>query len=214
VSLVKAEYGPTLPALLRPLPRAARFAVWGGLALVLAVALWLGLGGRSDPETHVVVRGERTFNLVHGDRLRRVATPGTLLALDRPDQADRFVVRALLLEPYRGSAGGTLPVYADGYVRRLREDEPGLRLVAEGRTRVNGVPGYQVVLRGRRDGRAIYRRDVFLVEDVDGKRDGVILQLTSSFASGTPNAEATGSHGPLKQPLRTFRFGTERSGGE
>jgi hypothetical protein len=40
-----------------------------------------------------------------------------------------------------------------------------------------------------------------------------VIELESTPAAGTPNALGTGDAGPLKVALRSFRFGTERSGG-
>ena len=48
---------------------------------------------------------------------------------------------------------------------------------------------------------------------LDPVREGVILELAATPVSGTPNAQSTGNHGALKKPLRSFRFGTERTGG-
>jgi hypothetical protein len=39
------------------------------------------------------------------------------------------------------------------------------------------------------------------------------VQLRTTRAAGTPNADRTGGTGALKQPLRSLRFGTERVGG-
>ena len=83
----------------------------------------------------------------------------------------------------------------------------------EGRTRVNDSTGYQVTWRERRDGRSIYARDIWLVPPKPGARDAVVLELRTTPAAGTPNADRVGGTGALKQPLRSFRFGTERVGG-
>jgi hypothetical protein len=102
-ALVKDEYGPTLPELLRGVPRWARIATWAAIALVLAVGLWLGTGGAAAPETHAVVRGDRTFNLAWDpSRLQRVEQEGTLLALEgrRGDLfLDSYTVSSVTLPP-------------------------------------------------------------------------------------------------------------------
>jgi len=215
VSVVKPQYGPTLPELLGALPRGLRIAAVALLALLIVAALALAIRSRPD-ETPVIVRGPATFNLVYGSQLKRVSQPGSLLALrrERGDLfLDSYVVRALRLAPYRGVVGGTLPVFADGYLQRLRRRYAQYDLVLEGRTRINNALGYQVVLRARRDERTLFVRHVLVVPDKpEGARDGVVIELESTYGAGTPNALGAGNFGPIKQPLRSFRFGTERKG--
>jgi hypothetical protein len=214
--LVRPEAGPTLPDLLRPLPRVARAAVWGGLAAIVLVLAWLALGGADPAEEEIVVRGERTFNLAHGGTFERVAAPGALLALQRRREdglfLDGFTVRPLTLPPYRGAASGTLPLVGGERLAALERRLEGFRPAnpVEGRTRVNAAPGYQLTYALRRDGRTIYARDILLVPDAPGERRGVLLELRTTPAAGTPNAARVGATGALRLPLRSFRFGTER----
>jgi hypothetical protein len=215
VSPVKPEYGPTLPELLAPRPRWVRVAVAAALALVAAAGLYLAV--KPSDETAVLVRGPVTFNLVHGPEFVRAREPGALLALRRSRGGlflDSYVIRPLTLPPYRGAVGGTLPVYAFGYLRELGRRYDGFRFVSEGRTRINNGIGYQVVFRAKQGTRTLYGRHLLLVpEEPEGLRRGVVLELLSTPAAGTPNAEGTGAQGPLKTPLRSFRFGADREGG-
>lgn len=218
-TLVKDEYGPTLPELLRGVPRWARWAAWGAIALIAAIGIWLGTGGAAAPETHAVVRGERTFNLAWDpSRLQRIQQPGALFALEghRGDLfLDGFTVRSVTLPAYRGTSGGVLAVLAATRLRELRATAPGF--VAsnppDGRTRVNDSTGYQITWRERRGGRTIYARDIWLVAPEPGSREALLVELRTTPAAGTPNADRTGGTGALKQPLRSLRFGTERVGG-
>jgi hypothetical protein len=218
-TLVKDEYGPTLPELLRRVPRWAQFAAWAAIALVVAVGLGLGTGGAAAPERHAVVRGERTFNLAWDPRrLQRVQVPGTLFALEgrRGDLfLDSLAVKPVTLPAYEGAPGGVLAVLAARRLQQLRETVPGFQASnpPEGRTRVNDSTGYQVTWRERRGGRSIYARDIWLVPPVPNARDAIVVELRTTPAAGTPNADRTGGTGALKQPLRSLRFGTERAGG-
>ena len=218
-SLVRDEYGPTLLELLRGASGPVRLAAWAGSAVLLAVGVWLGTGGASPRATHEVVRGERTFNLAWSpSRLRRVEVPGALFALEgrRGDLLlDSFTVRAVDLPAYRGAPGGVLAVLGARRLEELRRTAPGYRPSnpPEGRTRVNDATGYQITWRERRGGRTIYARDVWIVPPVAGDRNGLLVELPTTPAAGTPNADRTGANGALKQPLRTLRFGTERAGG-
>ena len=216
VSVVKPQYGPTMPELVRRLPRAGRIAVVALVALLGALAVVLALTSRPD-ETNVVVREPVTFNLTYGPQLTRVSQPRTLLALRRDRNGlflDSYVVRPLTLPPYKGAAGGLLPLYSVAYVEDLRKRYGDFDLVLEGRTRINNAIGYQVVLRAKRGPRTLYVRHLLLVpDDPEGERRGVVLELESTPAAGTPNAIGIGNAGPLKQAMRSFRFGTSREGG-
>jgi len=216
VSVVKPQYGPTMPELVRTLPRAGRIAVVALVALLVVLAIVVALSSRPD-ETNVVVRDPVTFNLTYGPQFERVTQPGALLALRRERGGlflDSYVVRPLTLPPYRGAAGGLLPVYAFGYLKGLRKRYGDFDLVLEGRTRINNAIGYQLVLRAKRGPRTLYVRELLLVpDDPEGARQGVVLELESTPAAGTPNAVGIGNAGPLKQAMRSFRFGTSREGG-
>ena len=215
MSVVKPQYGPTMAQLVGGLPRGARIAVAALAALLIAGAALLALRSR-EPETHVIVRGPVTFNLAHGPSLQRVSRPGALLALRRERQGlflDSFVVRRLDLPAYRGSAGGAFPVFAVGYLERMRRRYGSLEVALEGRTRINNAIGYQLAMRAKLGPRTLYARHLLLVpEQPEGSSRGVVLELESTPAAGTPNAAGTGNAGPLKQAMRSFRFGTSREG--
>lgn len=217
VPVTKAEYGPTLPQLLAPRSLAVRA---GAAALAVAVAigaLAIVLASRPD-EAQVLVREPVAFNLVHGPQWERVERPGALVALRNTGQSglflDAYVIRELRLPAYRGVAGGTLPVYATGYVRTLPARYAEFEPVSEGRARINNAIGYEITFRARRGERRIYGRHYLLVEeDPPGLRRGVVIELESTPAAGTPGPTEIGNHGALKTPLRSFRFGTDRKGG-
>jgi len=216
VSVVKPGFGPTLPQLVGGLPRPLRVAAIALAALMVVVAATLALALRAA-ETNVIVRGPVTFNLTYGSKLERVTRPGALLALRRERDGlflDSYVVRRLDLPPYRGAVAGTLPAYAVRYLDELRGRYGAFELAADGRTRINNGIGHQLVLRARRGGRTLYVRHLLLVpDDREGLRRGVVVELESTPAAGTPNAVGVGNAGPLKQAMRSFRFGTERKGG-
>jgi hypothetical protein len=217
VPVIKAEYGPTLPQLLarRPLPVRVAAAALAGL-IVLAAALVL-IASRED-DTAVLVRTPVTFNLVYGKQWDRVSVPGALVALRNTGAGglflDSYTIRDLRLPAYRGLAGGTLPVYAVRYVRELRSRYRRFEPIAEGRARINNAIGYEVTFRARVGERRLYGRHYLLVdEEPAGNRRGVVIELESTPAAGTPSAIEIGNHGALKTPLRSFRFGEDRKGG-
>jgi hypothetical protein len=216
VSAVKPQYGPSLVAMLAPRPLAVRIAAGAFAALLVVAVVLVAQRARAD-ETFVLERKPVTFNLAYGPQFHRVPKAGTLLALSHTRNGlflDSYVVRELDLPPYRGAVGGMLPVYAFDYLARQRKRYPGYEFVNEGRTRINNGVGYAVTFRAKRGARTLYVKHLLLVEELpDGHRKGVVIELTSTAAAGTPNATEIGNHGALKQPLRSFRFGTDRKGG-
>ena len=214
---MKAGYGPTLPQLLAPRHLALRVAAVAAAVAIVGAAIAIALSSRTA-ETAVLIRKPVTLNLIYGTQWERVAQPGTLVALRHESAGglflDAYAIRDLTLPPYRGAAGGMLPAYAEGYLRRLERRYPDLELVGEGRARVNNAIGYAVTFRTRSGGRRLYGRHYLLVEEEpEGRRRGVVMELESTPAAGTPNADEIGNHGALKTPLRSFRFGEDRTGG-
>ena len=217
VSVLKPEYGPTLLELLAPRSLAVKIAA-GAVALALLVAAAaIALGSRAD-ETQLIVRKPITFNFVYGPQFHEVRQRGTLAALRHDGGGlflDSFVVRDLTLPAYRGAVGGVLPVYIERYRSALARRYSDFEYVNEGRVRINNGIGYSLTFRARLGTRRLYGRHLLLVEDdPDGRRHGVIVELESTPKAGTPRAEEIGNAGALKMPLRSFRFGTERKGGE
>ena len=78
MSVVRPEFGPTLPELVAPrvraLPRAGQVAFWAIVAVLAVAVVLVALRlARGDERAHIVVREPVAFNLVHGEGLRRVA---------------------------------------------------------------------------------------------------------------------------------------------
>ncbi|HEV2820083.1 MAG TPA: hypothetical protein VGW11_06215 [Solirubrobacteraceae bacterium] len=213
-TLVKPGFGPSGPDLLRRLPRAVRTAL-AALAIVLAgLVVWWATLGANAGQTWVLVEEPFPFNLTYGEDFEQVGSDEAALVLERYRDDGLFVsslaVKEVTLPPYRGLASGMLPLYATAHVAQLRESLEGFELVEEGKTRVNLVPGYEVVFKAQRGERTIYGRDVFLVPETPGQRQGALIELRATPASGTPNAQSIGTVGSIKQPYRSFRFGAER----
>ena len=214
---MKPEYGPTLLQLMAPRHLVVRVAAAVLAVSILVVAVVIALTSRPD-ETRVLIRQPVTFNFVHGPQWASAERAGTLVALRHESPKglflDGYAVRELRLPPYRGAVSGTLPVYADAYLRTLPRRYPAFELVGEGRARLNNAIGYAVTFRARTGTRRLYGRHYLLVEEEpEGARHGVILEIESTPAAGTPNAAELGNHGALKTPLRSFRFGEDRKGG-
>ena len=217
-SLVRPEFGPTLPEIAGPWvrrrPRWLRIAVVAAVLLV-AVATVLAVRGSAEPTTTVVVRSPLAFNLVYqADRLDRIA-PGAgeeLRLHSKPgDRAPALIaVRPVRLPPYTGDPAGTLPVFASRLIAQMQRADPTFVLRSEGRARVNGQPGYQIQFQVTRNGRTVYGRRALLFEDKPAVREGADITLLATRSPTVPNVDSVGSNGPTKLVYRSFRLGTER----
>lgn len=217
VPVMKAEYGPTLVQLLAPRSFALRLAAVAVATTIVIAAAAIALASRPD-ETAVLIRNPVTLNFIYGPQFQPVRRAGTVVALRHESPSglflDAYALRDLWLPPYRGAASGTLPIYADRYVRTLPRRYPGYEFIGEGRARINNAIGYAVTFRASTGNRRLYGRHYLLVEEEpEGRRHGVVLEIESTPAAGTPNADEVGNHGALKTPLRSFRFGEDREGG-
>jgi len=216
VSVVREEFGPTLPELLGSRLGVPARKVWLGLAAVavaaVAVVLWLSL--RPAPgQSAVVVRKPVTFNLIHTSALRRVAPrAGEELRLESasgPPQS--FVVHPLSISPYKGDVSAALTFMSARLIDEMRAQYPGFLWRGDGRVNVNKQPGYQIVFQARVNGRTTYGKRVLLVVGPDPPpRSGLDITLLAARSGGVPKADAVAANGALKTPYRSLRFGTER----
>jgi hypothetical protein len=210
---MRPEYGPTLGRLLEPRWRAAsrlvRAAVIAGLAMLVLLAAALALQLQSAGYSH---GGRVPFGFKYKGLYRTAPDAGAYVKVQSRDGADvprySYEVYPLTLPPYAGSASGALPSYATGYIAALRARSSDFELRGEGKTRVNTVPGYQVLYTTRVDGREMYGRDVLLVPPREGARAGVtIAMLTAADATKEVKAPSeVASTGVLLRPLKTFTF--------
>jgi hypothetical protein len=121
-----------------------------------------------------------------------------------------FAVNPLRLPPYTGASGAEVPIYAAEYVRALRRRYPDVVLRGEGKSRItNTLSGYQVAYTATIGGREMMGRDMLLVPERPGARDGLaVVMLTAPGAdSQITSPLEIASTGVLQRPLKTFSFG-------
>ncbi len=211
---MKSEYGPTLGELLAPrwraVPRLARATVigLGVAALALAAALVLSLQSASYSQGGAV-----PFSFHYKALYRAHADPGAYVKVQSRDGDGGlkylYEVYPLTLAPYSGVVSGELPSYASGYIAGLRARSTAFQLRGEGKTRVNTVPGYQVLYSERVAGREVYGRNVLLLPPRPGARRGVEIVMLSAADATVEVKEPSevASTGVLLAPLKTFTFG-------
>jgi hypothetical protein len=204
---LKPQYGPTLGTLLAPrwyaAPKGVRWLVRAAgvgivvIAIAAALTLW--------PATYSH-GGAAPFHFSYRGLYRSTPEPGQYVRIDRRAGGrleDSFAVSPLRLPPYSGGLSGELPVYASGYIAGLGRKFSDFVLRGEGKTRVNTVPAYNIFYTARVEGREMYGRDVLLLPERQGVRDGVVLEmLTRPRPPLTPQEVATA--GVLERPVETF----------
>lgn len=211
---IRQEYGPTLGRLLSPRWRAASPVARVAVRALVVGVIALAIGAFLTLENAHYSRGGRVpFSFSYRGLGRVTPAPGEWVRLERHAAdgrlEDSFAVRRLVLPRYSGSLSGEQPLYAAAYIRMLRIRDNDFVLRGEGKTRVNAVPAYNVLYTTRVAGRTMFGRDVLLVAQRPGAREGVnIVMLTSP----TANAQVTSplevaSAGVLLKPVKTFTLG-------
>jgi hypothetical protein len=216
VSVVREEFGPTLPELLGGRLGVPARKLWLGLAVVgvVAVAIVLWLSVRPAPgQTAVVVRKPVTFNLIYTSALRRLAPrAGEELRLESasgPPQS--FVVHPLRIPPYKGDVSAALTFMSARLIDEMRAHYQGFIWRSDGRVNINKQPGYQIVFQARVNGRTTYGKRVLLVAGPDPPpHAGLDMTLLAARSTGVPKADAVAANGALKTPYRSLRFGADR----
>jgi hypothetical protein len=218
MSVVRSEFGPTLPELLGPrvraLPRLGRLGLALAAAAVVALLAWLLIVRPEQGLDTVVVRGPVTFNLVYSSDAMHRTPPraGELLRLrTRSGPSSTMTVRALRLAPYRGDVTAALTLLSVGMIDRMRHQYAGFVYRSDGRANVNGQPGYQIVFQAPIGGHTTYGKRILLVSATDpSPRVAADITLLAQRSSVVPKADAVGGNGVLKAPLKTLTFGTSQ----
>jgi hypothetical protein len=212
---VKPEFGPALPELLRRrldrAPAWARRGLWAAVvAATAAIVVAVGLLASKPSYSH---GGALPFSFPYSPRLHRVAShPGGFVRVEQR-RAGRLVqsfeVAPLRLGAYEGRMFAELPLFADGYIRRLRSTLPGFQLVYEGRTPPTNPLGYQILYSYRGPaGEDVFGRDELLLRDRPGAREALLLVMRATRLAGVIYAPAVGvDGGSLTQIVNDFSYG-------
>ena len=207
---LKPEYGPSLGRTLAPRWRAAsrpaRVLVLALCAALVALVLAAALTLENAQYSHA---GRAPFSFSYRDLYRAPPPPGTDVEVRRPRSGpvvDSFAVSPLRLPAYAGSANAELLVYVNAYIAGLRHRLRAFRLLGEGKTRVNTVPGYDVLYTARVQARTMYGRDILLLPELRHPRDGVAISMLSlpGAESQVTSSLLVGTTGVLELPIETF----------
>ena len=214
MTLVRPEFEPTLPVLVRRrtgLPEQATIALLV-LALAAAAAAAVLVRPRVDGVSTLVHRSEPVFNLRYANGALREAEPGPgeLARLEgrRGRQSVTITVRRLTLPAYDGDvAHGLLPVFGSRHIERLAADLDGFRLHQQHRARINDAPGYEI----RFQIGSTIGIDTLLVPDEHEERGAVVLRLRRTVRGRMRLGKREQAFArDASEAFRSFAYGTGR----
>ena len=211
---IKPEYQPTLGQLLAPRWHSASRLVRGAVIVSLGALVALIVAAVLALENPSFTHGGRVpFSFSYRGLYRVRPDPGGWVKAQRRGPSgrleDSFAVEPLTLPPYGGAQSSELPLYAEGYIVGLRRRYRDFVLRGDGETSVNNVPAYNVVYTADVEGRRMFGRDVLLLPQRPGAREGVdIVMLTAPKANPQVTSPLeVASAGVLLRPLKTFTLG-------
>jgi hypothetical protein len=219
VSVVRPEFGPTLPELvgprLRALPRTAQVALAAVAAVVLVALVVVVRRDTEDTFASAVVREPIAYNLIYPPALVRVrAHGGETLRLETPPGTtapQSFAVKPFRLPPYHGDSTGILTLMSANLLTRMGTTYPGFVWRGDGRVSYNRQPGYEILFQAKIAGRTTYGRRTLLVPGGDTPpREGLDITMLAARSATVPRVDAVAAQGALKTAIRSLRFGTER----
>jgi hypothetical protein len=216
--LVRPEFEPTLPALVRRrtgLPERATVALLV-LGVVLIAAAALLVRPRVDGVSQLVHRGEPAFNLLYAsDALHEAEPHGDELARlegRRGRQAVTITVRPLELPAQGGDvAHGLLPTYASGHIRALESELDRFQLRDQHRARINDAPGYELRFRTGPPGHRTFATDTLIVPDDEEARGALLLSMRREVDGPVKLSDGEKDFADLgSEAYRSFYYGTEQ----
>ena len=217
MSVVREEFGPTLPELVGERLNVPVRTLWRALAalgaVVALVLVWLVFVRDTPGQAGVVVRQPVTYNLIYTDALKRVAprTGETLRLQSRAGPPQSLAVRPLRLAPYKGDVSAALTLLSARLIQQMSATYEGFLWRGDGRVNINKQPGYQIVFQARVGGHTTYGKRVLLVAGPDPPpRAGLDITMLAERSPAVPKADAVAANGALKTPYRSLRFGSDR----
>jgi hypothetical protein len=227
---LRAEYGPSLGGLLEPRWRRASRRTRGlTLALAAAIAVVVVAAIVTTRPATVSVGGPVPFTFSYKGLHRvqpELGSSAKVVLSEGGRTEDTFAVAPLRLPVYAGSVTGEFPLYAASFIRRSLAGLYGdFELVGEGpiRTAAFGsweelppstvyyhVPTYTIAFTAVQAGEPIVGRDVWLVPNTPGARQGVAITMLMAASAGRHPVSplSLGTTGVLSRPMRTFSLGS------
>ena len=216
-SVVRPEYGPTLPELLAPrwraLSRPARVALAVAALLLVLAVVWLAFL-RPSGNLSYVQRHPVAFNFIYSDPLRLAPAQGDEMVRLEDRQGGRFV-QSMTVEPLSvpassGDPSAAFSVLAESVKKAIGARLSGFETGNEGRIRLNeSAAGYGFAFRARLGKRRLFGRAALVAPASSGNGQALLITLLATPAAKV-RATQVGAAGDLKKPYHSFRFGTAR----
>lgn len=209
---VKPQYGPTLGRLLSPRwhatsPLARAVVVAGGVVLVAVLAV-AALALLNPTYTQ---GGRVPFHFDYRDLYRAPPGPGELVKVQRLRAngrvRDSFAVGPLRLPAYTGELSAELPLYTTGLIDQLGRTYERFAMRGEGKSTVNGVAAYNVYFSARPEGQTMYGREVLLLPQRRGAREGIQITMLTVPSASTRSPLEVASVGVLAEALKSVTLG-------
>ena len=213
--LVRPEFEPTLPALVR-----RRFGLRERTTVVLLVVAFAALvvaallvRPRLDRLSQVVYDGEPAFTMQYRNDLFDSVDPeaGELARIEgrRGRQVVTITVTPLDLPPGEGDvAHAQLPIYASGRIRELAGEYDNFQLRAEQRARVNDAPGYEIRFRAGPPGRRTFGSDLMLIPSETETEGALLVSLRREITGPTKLSESEEEFADLAtEAMRSLEYG-------
>jgi hypothetical protein len=207
---LKPQYGPTLGTMLAPRWHAARPA-WRAAVVAAGVAgvVLVGYVALNLLDASYSRGGAVPFSFKYKGLYRTAPDPGGYVKVTREAGGlleDSYAVAPIRLDAYAGKASGALPLAAAGYARTLARRFDDFRFEGEGKTRISStLGGYEVLYSASIRGRPVHGRDVMLLPERAGAREGVVVEMLTD--EPVTVSEPVASSGVLEVPLKSFSFG-------
>jgi hypothetical protein len=211
---MKPEYGPTLGQLLAPRWRSAsrvmRVTLAAGAVVLLALLIGVALTLMNPTYSH---GGPVPFSFSYRGLYRVAPDAGGYVKVHKRNSEGEldysFAVDPLTLPPYSGELSAELPMYAATYIASLRRRYDDFQLRGEGKAQVHSVIGYDVLYTALVEGRQMYGRDILLLPEKPGVRQGVVIAMLTApgLSKQIEGPLEVASTGVLMGPLRSFSFG-------
>jgi hypothetical protein len=205
---LKPEYGPTLGTMLAPRWHAARPA-WRALVVAAGVAVSALVGYVALNLLDASYSHGAPFSFKYKGLYRAAPDPGGYVKVTRESSGhlrDSYAVAPFRVGSYTGNVSGALPVSAAAYVHTLAHRFAGFRFEGEGKTRISStLGGYEVLYSATIGGRPMHGRDVMLLPERAGVREGVVVEMLSD--EPVTVSKPVASSGVLEVPLKSFSFG-------
>ena len=213
-SLVRSEFGPALPVLLRRHRLRWLVPALVVLAAIAIAVLALARSAGSQTTGATLIHREPDFSMLFaaGDVSRVEPRSDEYAHLEARGKHVELDVTVQPLPRLRGAEPtlADLPIVADLIIEGQQRHKDAYTVLEEGRARLNDATGYQVRWRSGPDAAPVFGHDVLLVPEPPSAGPGLLVSLRQHNARARLGPDDRRLAYLAKRAFRSLRFGTER----